>query len=182
MVLEKRHARPARPVGVAMPICRQERELLTVAATNHWPFRVLGVAPVPAEPVFHNNWWIVPLTADTGQVPAHALERVQAIYEAGVRPKAWVILHEARPQLPLPADAPKVSPLQFWAGKMAQHSLMAISITGKVLVAVAVPLLKAVLGASMLATLGLISILLVDPCLIAVTEDDVWVMVDSWMA
>jgi hypothetical protein len=172
----------ARRMRVAMPVLEQEHKLMQVAAAHQWPFRVLGVAPVPAEPLFYNNWWFLPAAADHSEIPARPLERVQAIYEAGIRPKAWVILHEARPQLPPPADAPKVSPLEFWAHRMAGHSLTVIKFTGTVLATVVVPLAVTVLGVSMMAALGLASVLLADPCLIAVTDDDVWVMVDSWMA
>jgi len=61
----------SRPQRV-MPLLEQERELMAVAAARHWPFRVLGVAPVPAQPVYYNQWWLVPVTQDTSLIPAIA--------------------------------------------------------------------------------------------------------------
>jgi hypothetical protein len=170
-----------RPFRVAMPVLQQERELMRVATEHHWPFRVMGVAPVPAEPVFLNNWWLIPIAADHSQIPTRALERVQAIYEAGIRPKAFVIAHEAPKQLPAPRGTPIISPLEFWSKKLAEHSLTALKVIGVVFAAV-VPVLITILGVGAMAAVGLAGVLMTDPCLIAVTDDDVWVLVDYWMA
>ena len=40
----------------------------------------------------------------------------------------------------------------------------------------------ALFGAGLLVTLGLVSVALTDPCLIAITDDDVWIQIDYWLA
>ena len=170
-----------RPVSAAMPVLEQERAIMTVAETHDWPFRVLGIAPVPARAVYYNQWWLVPVTQDRSQMPTRTLERVQAIFAAGIRPKAFVIAHEAPAQIAPPPDAPQVSRLEFWASQVAAHSVTALKVTGKV-VAVALPIIGTILGVSALAVLGLTSVILTDPCLIVVTEDDVWIQIDYWMS
>jgi hypothetical protein len=167
-----RHAR--------LPVVSQEQALLRLARENQWPFRVVGVAPVPETPVFHNRWWLVPVSLETNPIPARALERVQAIYEAGIRPKAWVIAHEAPAQLPAPKNVPQMSSLDFWTKTMVQHSASVVKVAGTILVAVT-PVLLSILGAGLLLSVGLLGALVTDPCLIAITEDDVWVQVDFWM-
>ena len=168
---------------VAMPLLQQEREIMAVGETNRWPFRVLGVAPVPTVPVFYNRWWLVPAVEDTSLVPAQALQRVQALYQAGIRPKAFIIAHEAPAQIAPPADAPKIPSWEGWAGRLSQHSKTAAKVVA-VTAGAAAAVVVATVGVAALATLGLgiASGVLVDPCLIVVTEDDVWILIDSWMA
>jgi hypothetical protein len=165
----------ARPVPVAVPKHRQERELMALAREHRWNFGVLGAAPIPIQPVFYKDWWIVPIVEDRSQIPARTLERVQTIYQAGIRPKAFVILHEAPKQLLPPKDAPRISPIEFWAKEAARHSLTVLKVTGTVLTRVVLPVFVTVLG-------GLSSAILTDPVLIAVTEDNVWIAIDAWMA
>lgn len=164
------------------PILRQERELMTMAAERHWPFRVLGVAPVPKTALYHNNWWLVPISEDHSQIPARALERVQAIYEAGIRPKAFVIAHEAPSQLEAPTPGPQISKLEMWLRQGATYSGPIIKGVATVVTTVVLPLAVATVGAGLLLSLGLVAAVLSDPCLIAVTEDNVWIQIDYWMA
>lgn len=161
---------------------QQEHALMAVAAVHHWPFQVLGVAPVPETPVFCNEWWLVPIAQDNSQIPARALERVQAIYQAGIRPKAFIVAHEAPQHLPAPADAPKISKLEFWSHELAKHSLTAAKVTGAILAGVVIPLSLTALGVGAMVALGLLSAMAADPCLIVVTEDNVWIQIDYWMA
>jgi hypothetical protein len=165
----------------SMPVVSQERDLLAVAKRHNWQFRVMGTAPAPTKPVFYKDWWLIPVTDDNSHIPARALERVQAIYEAGIRPKAFVIAHEARPLLVAPAGAPQMSRLEFWSKQMVDHSAAAAKVAGQVLVVVT-PVLLAILGIGFMAALGLAAAILTDPCLIAVTDNDVWIQVDAWMA
>ena len=174
--------RTSRAARLSAPVMQQERELASLGANRNWPFRVLGIAPVPTTAVYHNNWWLVPVAEDHSQIPARALERVRAIYEAGIRPKAFVIVHEAPAQLPAPANLPKVSRLDVWSRQMTQHTITAIKVVGTVIATVVVPLMLATLGAGLLLSLGLVGAVLTDPCLIVVTEDDVWIQIDYWMA
>jgi hypothetical protein len=162
-----------------MPVMLQERQIMAVGAENGWPFRVLGVAPVPERPVHLNDWWLVPLNQDTSTVPARALERVRALYAAGVQPKAFIIAHEAPKQLAPPKETPVVSPVEYWVKRGETSAVSALKVLGAV-AAVAVPVVVGVLGLAAMAALSAAT--MVDPCLIAVTEDDVWIQIDWWMA
>lgn len=180
--MEKRLTRrPNVAVSYGMPVLPQERQIMQVAAARKFPFRVLGVAPAPVQPVFTHNWWLVPATDDHSQIPARAMERVQAIYAAGIHPKAFVIAHEAPAQIAAPRGTPVISPFEFWARKMGEHSQSALQIVSKA-VTIATPVLMAALGVGLLVSIGLAGAILTDPCLIAVTEDDVWIEIDSWMS
>jgi hypothetical protein len=179
MFQEKSMMQPSRkPAQLRLPVREQERELMGLGAYRHWSFEVVGVAPVPEAPVFHRDWWLVPLAQDHSPIPAFALERVQAIYEAGIRPKAFVVAHEARALLPAPANMPRISPLEFWGRQLAEHSATAVRVLGAVL-SVVIPAAVAILGTAVLV--GLETAIAIDPCLIAVTEDGVWIRVASWM-
>lgn len=170
-------------IGLRQPIPAflQERQILRVGVEQNWGFRVLGVAPVPPVPIFHNQWWLVPIEQDHSPIPERALERVHALYASGIRPRAFVIAHEVPLQLRPPANAPQISPLEFWAGRLTEHSVTVLKITGKVLTTVVLPLAVTVLGVTLSAMVGLASVALADPCLIAVTEDNVWIQIDFWM-
>jgi hypothetical protein len=165
-----------------MPVLQQEREILAIGEEHGWPFQALGIAPVPEKPVYHNNWWLVPVAEDHSQIPARALNRVQAIYAAGIRPKAFVIAHEALPQLMPPPDAPRVSRLEAWASRLSRNSTTILNITGKIAVAMIVPLAVAAVAATALAFVGLGYAIIADPCLIAITDENVWIQIDYWMA
>lgn len=166
-------------IRMSVPVLAQEREIMALGKTNHWNFRVLGAAPVPDTAVYVNNWWLVPLAEDKSQIPARALERVRSLYAAGIRPKAFVIAHEAPKQIAPPPETPIVSPLAYWSQRAAHSSVAVLKGVGAVAAAV-VPLMVKAVGLSLLAGLTL-GTLLADPCLIAVTDDDVWIEIDSWM-
>lgn len=171
----------ARSIRRSMPVMEQEREILEVGKFNHWDFRVLGVAPVPATAIYAKEWWLVPLNEDTSTIPARALERVQALYEAGVHPKAFVIAHEAPKQIAPPQDTPIISPFHYWSKRAAETTVGVLKAAGTV-VAVVAPILLTVLGTTLLVSVTLAGALVADPCLIAVTDDDVWIQIDYWMA
>jgi hypothetical protein len=164
-----------------MPVLEQERQIMAVGNSYHWDFRVLGVAPVPATAIHTKDWWLVPLHQDTSAIPARALERVRTLYEAGIRPKAFVIAHEAPKQIAPPKDTPIVSPFAYWTKRAADSTVTVLKGAGRVLAVVA-PVLLAALGTGFLVGVSLAGALVADPCLIAVTDDDVWIQIDYWMA
>src|SRR5687767_14072640 len=73
----------------------ETQQLVSLGRARGWDFTVLGQAPLPTQPVRLSKWLIVPAEQDTSPIPARALERVQAIYAAGLRPKGFVLVHEA---------------------------------------------------------------------------------------
>lgn len=165
----------------AMPVLEQERQIMALGEARRWDFRILGVAPVPHTAIYAKDCWLVPLQEDTSMIPAWALERVQALYEAGIRPKAFVIAHEAPKQIAPPKETPIVSPFQYWSKRAADSTVNVLKAAGTV-VAVVAPILLAVLGTTLLLSVTVAGALVADPCLIAVTDDDVWIQIDYWMA
>lgn len=155
-------------------------ELVTFGERRGWEPRVLGRAPLPQSPVRVGEWLIVPAEQDTSAVPARALRRVQALYEAGLRPQGFVIVHEAPMQLAAPKSEDKVledaQPLTV--SPVLRSALGAL---GRVLAVVASAL--AIVGISVFAGLPLallMGVVMLDPMLIVVTEDGHWVEIDRW--
>ncbi len=165
----------------AMPVLEQERRILEVGEANGWPFQVRGVAPPPLRPMYFRNWYLVPIEQDDSVVPARALVRMAAIYEAGVTPKALIIAHELPPLLPAPPEPPRVVRSEVPTKQLSESSRAGI----KGAVAPANGLLS--IGAAMARAMAFLPLLalpalaaLVDPCLFVVTEDDVWIQIDFW--
>jgi hypothetical protein len=167
----------------AVTASRQTREILQVARTHYWAPRVLGVAPVPVAPVFHDNCWLVPLADDHSVIPSRALRRVQTIYEAGIRPKAFIVAHEAPPHLLAAKAAPKETPVGHRAEARPSEWAAIGGMVARVVGGVGLALLAVSLAGPALMLFGLIGMAaLIDPALICVTEDDVWIVVDAWLA
>jgi hypothetical protein len=140
---------------------------------------VVGNAPIPENPVRVGEWLIVPVEEDSSAIPARALRRVQALYEAGLRPQGFVIVHEAPMQLTAPHDSRTSDPTHL--PELSPHLKMALGAAGHILAVVAQTL--AMVG--MVAIGGLpaalfMGIAMLDPMLIAVTEDGDWVEIDRW--
>jgi len=174
----------------------EARTMVVVGRSNHWHFQAMGKAEIPTRPLFLRNWVLVPIDQDSSLIPASALQRVQAIYSAGLRPKGFVLAHEAPRELKAPpgSDTPKSGPRVDWRKlreesteklKRAADHLPDMSVVGPVLIQG----LK-VLGIAM-AGLAAVPILLagavgaavlVDPVLFAVTSDGYWVEIDRWYA
>ena len=170
-------AAPAPIVKVAeSPVARQ---LLTLGEERGWEARIVGQAPLPDVPVRVGEWLIVPIEQDTSDIPARTLRRVQAIYEAGLRPQGFVVVHEAPLQLAGPKPKPTtIDPAEVVErlrplGEFAVKAVGTVAVVGTyaavVLAAIAMPLPFLLIGAIAL-----------DPILIAVTEDGYWVEVDRW--
>ena len=160
------------------------RELMTLGKDELWDFAVLGQAPMPEKPVRLEDWLIVPAQQDSSDIPEQALTRVQAIFAAGIRPKGFVLVHEAPMLLPPPEGAEMQRVETQWAPdpettqKVIETLSFGISALAKV-VAWAVTLV-AVAGAIVVPAIFMAGVALIDPILIAVTEDDYWVEIDRW--
>jgi hypothetical protein len=167
----------------------QAQALLDLGKCNGWDSFMLGQAPLPNSPVRLGKWLLAPAEADSSHIPARTLARVQAIYSAGLRPKGFVIVHEA----PLELSAPKE---QATSSALRLHPLLASALIGlgRGVVAVAPGVLKAVattaavalaaVGAATLVAIPLtllVGAAVLDPILVAVTEDGYWVEIDRWV-
>ena len=159
----------------------QVQQFLALAEDNGWPIQVLGQAPLPTMPLRVGNWLLVPAQQDTSLIPARTYQRIQSIYAQGLRPKGFVVVHEA--PLLLKAHTAKVSPqtktnpIPKPILKMIGAAAMGLgALTGAIAV-VSVLVLGCVLLLPVVMVAGGI---LIDPILVAVTEDDYWIEIDRW--
>jgi hypothetical protein len=161
---------------VAPLVAPETKKFMQLGHQHGWEWFVLGQAPCPSQPVRVGEWLIVPIQHDTSQIPARALERVRAIYEAGLRPKSFVVVHEAPLQLAAPKEKidNKTTSPQFFS---ELTSLLVTGAVGSVALGVAILAITAALA---IPAALLVSAALLDPILIAVTEDDTWIEIDRW--
>jgi hypothetical protein len=139
----------------------------------------VGNAPFPERPVRVGEWLIVPVEQDTSAIPARALRRVQALYEAGLRPQGFVIVHEAPMQLTSPHDGRAPDPLRL--PELPPHLKMALGVAGRTVMVVAQTLaMVGIVAIGGLPAALFMGIAMLDPMLIAVTEDGDWVEIDRW--
>ena len=174
---------------VAAIVSPEVRQMVTLGRQRGWRCAVLGQAPLPSEPVRLGDWYIVPVHQDSSPVPARALERVQSVFAAGLRPKGFVMVHEAPKLLAAPRqdrpDTVRMSalPAQLKSGlKVASIALGALATllvvtTGLAILALAAISLAAILIVPVVLAVGAV---VVDPILVAVTEDGYWVEIDRW--
>src|SRR3989304_7399310 len=83
-----------------VPTHPETAKLVHYGLSHGWGLAILGQAPMLEEPVRLKEWLLVPAHEDIGQIPTRALNRVQALFAAGVRPQGFVIVHEAPMALP----------------------------------------------------------------------------------
>ncbi len=184
-------------VGKFMAMVNPEtRQLMSLGHDNGWDFQPLGRAPMLTEPVHLGEWVLVPAHQDGSVLPDHAMERVQAIYEAGVRPVGFVLAHEVTMLLSAPAqeeseeEEEKVpfiqwpvlidkarSALRVGAGVLGTIALGLGIIAGVAVLAYA---LAAVAFALLIPAVLVMGVAGIDPILIAVTEDGYWIEIDRW--
>lgn len=182
-----------RPIRV-QAICsmsRQTAQVLDLSDRGGWNAQVLGRAPMPEAPIFFRQWWIVPASQDTSVIPQRAMERLKALDVAGIRPRGFVIIHDAPRALPSPAprrssvpETPSkkglsIPPQVVVAAEGVVVGIMVLPLVMKLVVAA----VSAVLAALVVPALavGLVgAALLVDPVLVAVTEDGYWIVIDQW--
>jgi len=143
----------------------QGKQILAVGEKRGFDFAFLGTAPVPREPVYIPGWWIIPATQDQSQIPARSLQRIRLLFDAGLRPAAFVIVHEAPQALPAPSVLPEKIKTTKTSPEKEPDSLLTGLLSG---VSLALPLV-------FLAGLALL-----DPILVAITEEQEWIEIDRW--
>lgn len=156
------------------------QNLMALGQRESWAFAVLGIAPMPQEPISLSKWRIVPAHLDTSPIPQHAMERIQTIYSEGIRPQGFVVVHELPMQLP--ASAPDVIDGEYIARPSYDFTIDVNKVLGVGLKAVGAIAIAAVTAAGIVlpAIFAVGGVLLLDPILIAVA-DGVWVEVDRWV-
>jgi hypothetical protein len=154
----------------------EPKRLVELARKNHWPFQVIGRAPLPEKPVRLLNWLIVPSQQDSTIIPQRTMDRIQAIFSAGIDPKGFVLVHEAPMQLKAPATH-KSEPQAPFLSEQAKASALKTTTSFLALAGVGMSTLISLLLPMLLM---LFSVAMVDPILIAVTKDDYWIEIDRW--
>ncbi len=150
--------------------------LIGYGLSRGWPLAILGQAQMLQESVRLKEWLLVPAHQDTSQIPARALIRVQALFAAGIRPQGFVVVHEA-PRL-LPAGETVQKPGLLPIGNIEfEDAADKIGKTIGVLAALAI----AATGLALMSSLAIGAVVL-DPILIAVTQDNYWIEIDRWNA
>jgi hypothetical protein len=129
-------------------------QLLGIGKANDWHFQNLGKAPIPTAPIHMDGWVIIPAEQDTHPIPDRAKHRIKTVFASGIRPQAWVVIHEAPPLLAAPQQR-KAS------GVVAQ--LFGLGALGSLL-------------GMLVATAAV-----VDPILVAITPEGDWIEIDRWI-
>ena len=139
-------------------LATQTQLLMNVGYKFNWDFVNLGKAPIPEQPVRAGEWLIVSATEDSSPIPRQTMHRIKTIYQEGIRPLHWVVVHEA----PFLLSAPK-------ADKAKKPRLL--------------PYLAILGGLGVwLATTLITTAAIVDPILIAITPEYDWIEIDRWYA
>ncbi len=155
----------------------QTKQLLTLGEDNHWPIQILGQAPMLEEPLRVREWVLMPATMDSTSLPDHAMERIHAVYKAGIRPQGFVIVHEAPLEIEAPQTEVKQKTNPDFLKKIGGAALGAGLLSGSIAALVGI----AILGGILLAPIGLLGAAVVlDPILVVVTNDNYWIEIDRW--
>lgn len=165
-------------------IATEEQQLLALGRDRGWKVSVLGHAPMPSEQIRIGGWLIVPSHLDSSPIPVRAMKRIQAIYAAGLRPKGFVLVHEAPPLLPTsvleaPSALGNISP-NANLDQIKGIARAGAGVLGTVAVATGAVALGVAALLLLLPALLIAGVLVLDPILIAVMEDDAWIEIDRW--
>jgi len=165
------------------------RDLLNLSREQRWRCILLGQAPFPDQPVRFHDWLIVPAHLDSGNIPERALGRIQTIYASGLRPKGFIVVHEA-PKLLASPESHKVQDIKFSMLNNQVRSNLKLASTAVAIgtigtVAISGVAILAVAGLTMAALLFIpaamvMGVTVLDPILIAVTKDNYWIEIDRW--
>ena len=160
----------------------QTSQWLSLGEQMGWSFRVLGKAPLPTTPIRVGQWLLVPAHLDSTPIPIRSYKRIQSIYAHGFRPEGFVVVHEAPMQLPPPkqnnisTQEPQIK-TRSYLKTMGMAALGIGAIAGATIVFTSILILGSLILLPATIAAGVI---LIDPILIAVTEDDHWIEIDRW--
>ena len=155
----------------------QTQQLLTLGEENHWPTQILGRAPMLKEPLRVREWILMPALMDSTPLPDHAMERIHTVYEVGIRPQGFVIVHEAPLEIGVPQPEVKQKVDSDLLKKIGGAALGAGLLSGSIVALAGI----AILGGILLAPIGLLgAAVILDPILVVVTTDNYWIEIDRW--
>ncbi len=160
----------------------QALQLLALGERNGWPFQYLGQAPIPTNPIRAGNWLLMPAQQDNSRIPTRTYQRIQAIYAQGLRPKGFVVVHEAPMQLTAPKtkEISQIEPRSKTKSYLKVIGAAALGIGAVAGAAVALVSVLVIGGVLLFPVAMVAGAILIDPILIAVTEDDHWIEIDRW--
>jgi hypothetical protein len=153
----------------------ETRQILTLGDQKGWHFAFLGQAPLPTHPLRLEDWLVVPAIKESTAISPGSYKKVQTIYANGIRPKGFVVIHEAPRQLAAPKKAadPNPSPSLVSPSQAASANANTTGAVTSILNGIFTTILL-VLGALFTA------VAMIDPILVAVMEDGSWVEIDRW--
>jgi len=173
---------------VVETVSADTRRVLILGRNNGWRFHLLGLAEMPEEMVRIGDWMIVPAIEDSSPILRRTYERIQAIYADGVRPKGFVVVHEAPKLLATPQGA-KLKPNrggELWekirSNLTPAKAAMGIAAVGTAAVAgaAAMAVILAAMAAAVTLPVLFLGALAIDPIVVAVMEDGSWIEIDRW--
>jgi hypothetical protein len=139
----------------------------------------MGTAPVPSGPVIVGKWLLVPEHMDESILPISAAQKIQAIRVGGLQPRGYVIAHE------VPEEKGEFEKRGLDTQKSSEEPRPTTPGSDSKVDDSGGGLLKGV--RSILSKLPIIlpalfigSLLLLDPILIAITDDYRWVEIERW--
>ena len=155
-------------------VSREVQSYFRLSRRYGWRSAVIGKGPKPTDHVWTGDWLLIPWHLDNTELPKRAIRRVQQIFAEGLLPKGFVIVHEAPKMLRAgPTQPSKIptytteNPIEFEEGRSGINSLGS--------------LFSKIAGSLLLFPLTLFSVaLIIDPILVVVTQDDVWIEIDRW--
>jgi len=161
------------------------KSLIDFGRSQGFDFRQLGKAPMPNTVTRIDKWLITPMHLDSTPLPERARQRMKLVAEVGIRPKGWLLIHEAPKHLPAPQQEKTVTqPKETIHPEIKQQAKKALKVTGSILggFAIATGGLALAIGAiTLLVPAFLIAgVVMLDPILVAVTDDGHWIEIDRW--
>jgi|GEM_PF-1332089 len=187
--ISKPHTQINNPYRTPLRLSTETKQLMSLGKHKGWNFQILGQAPLPERTVRIGDWLLSPAETDSSLIPTRTLTRIQAIFADGIRPKGFVLVHEAPRLLPSPSDGKEKKSNQTSFSLPNPNFLpksktvnQALEGAGKVItgfVSALVEFLSFVVPVILSSTL-LLGAVMIDPILVAVTDDCTWIAVDFW--
>ena len=155
---------------------------------------VIGRSRAEIVPQRVGSWWLEPVVDET-RLPSRARQRLEAVRRSGLPIKAVVLFHEL-PTVASPSNGTVVHAsgrVRSWmeqelpvrAAQLRARAYQLAPIVGwvaRALLGLTVTTLTVGAVAAMTVTLGVLSAVLTDPCLVVVTDDGCWIEIDRWVS
>ncbi len=169
------------------PIVKERNWLLDVAEQNHWDDCMLvGRGEMIDEPMVVNGWYLTPADQYNGVIPTDGMLRLYYIINSGFKIKGVLVADDLRslnrkPALPAPQpQLPDINWRFVFETAIKIISGLAVAVVAAVVISVLAALLV-IFGAAALILGAVGTVLVYDPMLIVITEDDEWVAVYMWL-